>query len=98
MDNGSRDGSVEFLREKFPAVRVVPLDRNYGFSIGNNLGAAEVRSDIVVLLNNDMAVDEGFLVLFSGPFQIRTSQPSLARNGKVSCFLQRLPKRLSPGT
>jgi hypothetical protein len=56
VDNGSSDGSVEYLRQQFPDVRVLPLDRNYGFSIGNNRGLQEVHSDVVVLLNNDMLV------------------------------------------
>ena len=67
VDNGSTDGSVEFVRQNFPAVRVLPLDRNYGFSEGNNRGVAAVTTDLVVLLNNDMIVDRGFLqTLLSG--------------------------------
>jgi GT2 family glycosyltransferase len=61
VDNGSTDGSVEFIRQQFPAVRVLALDRNYGFGEGNNRGVAEVRTDIVVFLNNDMIVDRAFL-------------------------------------
>jgi GT2 family glycosyltransferase len=61
VDNGSTDGSVAFIRNAFPSVRVLPLDRNYGFSGGNNRGIAQANTDIVVLLNNDMIVDRGFL-------------------------------------
>jgi GT2 family glycosyltransferase len=61
IDNGSTDGSVEFVRSCFPEVRILALDRNYGFAGGNNRGVAEARTDIVVLLNNDMVVDRGFL-------------------------------------
>jgi GT2 family glycosyltransferase len=61
VDNGSTDGSVDFVRSRFPAVRILPLDRNYGFAGGNNRGAAEVESDIIVFLNNDMVVDRLFL-------------------------------------
>ncbi|HYR89032.1 MAG TPA: glycosyltransferase family 2 protein [Terriglobia bacterium] len=61
IDNGSTDGSVNFVRSCFPDVRVLALDRNYGFAGGNNRGVAEVQTDIVVLLNNDMTVDRGFL-------------------------------------
>src|SRR5215471_12441347 len=72
VDNGSTDGSIDFVRQNFPCVRILPLDRNYGFSGGNNRGIAEARTDIVVLLNNDMIVDRGFLgpLLdgFSDPF------------------------------
>ena len=61
VDNGSTDGSVDFVRERFPEVRVLPLDRNYRFVGGNNRGVREVRTDIVVLLNNDMIVNRAFL-------------------------------------
>ena len=61
VDNGSTDGSVEFVRQNFSCVRVLALDRNYGFVGGNHRGIAEARTDIVVLLNNDMIVDREFL-------------------------------------
>ena len=68
VDNGSRDGSVDYLRQQFPQVRVLQLARNHGFSTGNNRGFAEVRSDIVVLLNNDMLVSADFLQPLLMPF------------------------------
>src|SRR5215813_3702057 len=61
VDNGSTDGSQEFIRQAYPCVRVLPLDRNYGFIGGNNRGIASVQTDTVVLLNNDTIVDRGFL-------------------------------------
>jgi GT2 family glycosyltransferase len=61
VDNGSEDGSAEFLREQFPQVRVIELLRNLGFGGGSNAGFREARNDIVVLLNNDMRVDRDFL-------------------------------------
>ncbi len=61
VDNASTDGSVEFLRERLPQVRVLALERNRGFGGGSNAGFAAARNDIVVLLNSDMRVDPGFL-------------------------------------
>jgi GT2 family glycosyltransferase len=61
VDNGSTDGTVDFLRLNFPCVRVLALDRNYGFIGGNNRGIEVVETGTVVLLNNDMLVDSGFL-------------------------------------
>jgi GT2 family glycosyltransferase len=61
VDNGSRDGSLEWLRERFACVRVVALPKNYGFSVANNIGVKVARGEIVVLLNNDMAPERGFL-------------------------------------
>ena len=61
VDNGSTDGSVQFVRERFPEVQLLQLDRNYGFVGGNNRGVKAVETEIVVLLNNDMIVDRDFL-------------------------------------
>ena len=61
VDNGSTDGSVEYLREKLPEVRLVTLSENMGFAEGNNLGVRAARNNVVILLNNDMLVDAGFI-------------------------------------
>src|SRR5262249_41393467 len=61
VDNGSTDGSVDYVRQHFPCVHVLALDRNYGFAEGNNRGIAQAQTDIVVLLNNDMVVSREFL-------------------------------------
>ena len=68
VDNGSTDGSVEMLREKFPDVKVVALDRNYYFSRGNNAGVPHASHGILVLLNNDMRVEPDFLAPLLAPF------------------------------
>jgi GT2 family glycosyltransferase/glycosyltransferase involved in cell wall biosynthesis len=61
VDNGSSDGSVQFLRETFPSVRVVALEKNLGFGGGSNEGFCQARNDVVVLLNSDMRVEADFL-------------------------------------
>ena len=67
VDNGSEDGSAEFLRDNFPAVKVVELATNLGFGGGSNAGFREAHNEIVVLLNSDMRVDRDFLApLLSG--------------------------------
>lgn len=53
VDNGSTDGSVDFVRERFPDVRIVSLDRNYGFAEGNNRGLHEARGRHIAVLNQD---------------------------------------------
>ena len=61
VDNRSSDGTAEYLLSRYPTVRVLEMRRNYGFGGGSNAGFRAARNDIVILLNNDMRVDPGFV-------------------------------------
>ena len=61
VDNGSSDNSVEFMKRKFPKVKILTLNRNYGFATGNNKGTKLAKGDIFVFLNNDTFVDKNWL-------------------------------------
>jgi GT2 family glycosyltransferase/glycosyltransferase involved in cell wall biosynthesis len=61
VDNGSTDGSADFIRQSHPRVKLVPLDRNIGFGGASNAGIRAARNNIVVLLNSDMRVEPDFL-------------------------------------
>ena len=61
VDNFSTDGTVEYVRETFPWVRVVTLAENRGFAGGNNAGVREARGRFVALLNNDAVPESGWL-------------------------------------
>jgi len=61
VDNGSQDGSVSFVRKRFPEVRVVAIKENLGFAGGNNAGMAVARGELIALLNNDTVADPGWL-------------------------------------
>jgi GT2 family glycosyltransferase len=61
IDNGSTDSSVPFIRERFPWVRLVALNRNTGFTGANNLGFRLARGRYVILLNNDTRVAANWL-------------------------------------
>lgn len=60
-DNGSADGSVAMLREEFPGVGVVELDRNYGFAGGYNRALRQIEADRYILLNSDVETPAGWL-------------------------------------
>ena len=61
VDNGSTDGSVEFLREKYPSTRVIALEKNIGWSPANNEGIKMASGLVIVCLSNDMIVDSRWL-------------------------------------
>ncbi len=61
VDNGSADGSRELVEERFPRVRVIALDKNYGFCRAANEGMRAASSPYVILLNNDTEVLPGFV-------------------------------------
>jgi GT2 family glycosyltransferase len=64
VDNASPDGTPPFLREladRHPAVRVLLNDRNLGFAAAINQGLEAARSDVLVILNNDVVVPPGWL-------------------------------------
>ena len=61
-DNGSTDESLAVLKNEFPSVKTIVLDKNYGFAEGYNRAIAQIESKYVVLLNSDVEVTEGWLV------------------------------------
>jgi hypothetical protein len=64
VDNASRDGTVESVRENFPAVEVITNSENLRFAGGNNVGidyAMQNKADYILLLNNDTEVAPDFL-------------------------------------
>lgn len=60
-DNASTDSSVAYLTETFPEVRVMTMDKNYGFAEGYNRALAALDHDYAVLLNSDAAPAPGWL-------------------------------------
>jgi GT2 family glycosyltransferase len=60
VDNGSTDGSGEVAR-RWPAVRVIALGANVGFSKGNNAGIRATTGRAILLLNSDTVVPPGAL-------------------------------------
>jgi GT2 family glycosyltransferase len=61
VDNGSDDGSVDFVAERFPEVRIIENGENLGFAGGNNVGIRVARGDYIVTLNNDTRAEPNWL-------------------------------------
>ena len=60
-DNASTDNSVEVLKKHFPEVRLVLLDKNWGFAEGYNKAFEQIEAEYYVLLNSDVEVTHHWL-------------------------------------
>lgn len=61
VDDGSTDETREFLRELAPPFVVLVNDRNRGYAAANNRAARIAQGDFLVLLNNDLVLEDGWL-------------------------------------
>jgi len=60
-DNGSTDGSIEYIRREFPQVRLLENGVNLRFAKGNNVGIQASRGEYILILNPDTIIHEGTL-------------------------------------
>ncbi len=60
-DNHSTDDSISFLQANFPSVKIILLDKNYGFAGGYNKALKQVEAEYYVLLNSDVEVTKNWL-------------------------------------
>jgi len=65
VDNGSSDGSLAYLAEAHPDVRVLALERNTGFAHAANRGLREATHELVALLNTDVVLEPDWLARMS---------------------------------
>ena len=81
IDNHSTDDSVSFLKRDFPAVKIIPLQDNYGFAKGYNLGLAGIAEDYYLMMNSDVEVGKDLLQpmvnLMESDKQIAVCQPKI---------------------
>ena len=80
-DNGSTDGSVKWVKEKFTDVKLILLEENFGFAKGYNLALEQVEADYFILLNSDVKVSpnwiEPLVALAATDSKIAACQPKL---------------------
>ena len=69
VDNGSSDGSGEFLRDRYPHILMEHSAEPLSFARAVNRGIRKARFSHVCLLNNDMLVEPGFLAALRRPFE-----------------------------
>lgn len=80
-DNGSTDDSINFLQQHFPNVKILALEKNYGFAGGYNEALKKINSDYYVLLNSDVEVTPGWIeplvTLLESDTTIAACQPKI---------------------
>jgi GT2 family glycosyltransferase len=87
VDNGSSDGSVDYLRRAWPEVQVVALPRNIGAAAAFNRGIAATDSEFVALLNNDIELETGWLAALTAALEAEPRAASAT--GKLLQFHRR---------
>ena len=89
-DNGSEDDSVEYLKQMFPEVSLIELDKNYGFTGGYNRALNQIEADYFILLNDDVEVTPNWISPVIDKMEkdesIAVCQPKLLSYKDKDCF------------
>jgi len=72
VDNGSQDGSVDYVKRNFPSVKIVESGSNLGFAEGTNVGLRCATADHFLLLNNDTHVPPDFIEILTDVASVRS--------------------------
>ncbi len=86
VDNGSSDGTAEWVSTQLPQAKLLRLPTNLGFAGGNNAGLRMARGDFLVLVNNDTLPPPNFVEAITRPF---SSRPELGSVAGVLTFAHR---------
>lgn len=90
VDNGSTDGSIEFIASNYPTVSILPFDENYGFCGGYNKALQTIDAEYVVLLNTDVEVTENWIEPVLHKLQsnrdIKAAQPKIMDQKAKNAF------------
>ena len=89
-DNGSTDGSQAWMEARFPQIRLLEFDRNYGFTGGYNRAMNQIEADYYVLLNSDVETPVGWLdplfeFMEENP-EAGACQPKILSEANRDCF------------
>lgn len=78
VDNGSTDGTQEYVAAHYPEVRLIQLPQNRGFTGACNAGFAAAQGEIIILLNNDTEADPNWLAEVMAAFERHPKAGSVA--------------------
>ena len=81
VDNASSDDSVAFVKQNHAKVKIIELDKNYGYARGYNNAVKKIDADILCFLNSDVLVTENWIEpiidLFKNDAQTSVVQPKI---------------------
>jgi GT2 family glycosyltransferase len=78
VDNGSTDGSLEYLGADHPGVTLIELGTNTGFAVAANHGIRAARGDLVALINTDVVLDPDWLARMAAALDADPASASAA--------------------
>lgn len=89
-DNASADDSADWVSKNFPSVKLIRLEKNFGFAAGYNEAIRKIGSDLIVLINQDVEVTENWLPplvkMMESDERIAAVQPRIRSYQKKSHF------------
>ena len=68
VDNASKDDPTNTIRTKYPNVKLIVAEKNFGFTGGNNIGLLAAKGDYYFIVNNDTEVTADLLERLLEPF------------------------------
>ena len=90
VDNASTDGSADWVSKEYPELRLIRLERNFGYAGGYNRAIKEIQSDYILLLNSDVEVSsnwiEPLMDRIQQDSQIAAVQPKILSQQKPELF------------
>jgi GT2 family glycosyltransferase len=87
IDNGSTDGSVDYVTKRYPQVSTIRFESNLGFALAYNRAVALVPEPIVLFLNNDVEVGEYWLASLKQGVEM--SNPMIVCGSKILLYINR---------
>lgn len=84
VDNASVDGSADFVKKDYSAIRVISADKNYGTAEGSNIGSGLAKGEFLFFISNDMEMDSHILDFMIPRFELDKSV------GVCTCKMRRI--------
>ena len=85
VDNGSDDGSLEYLRDEHPTVRALAQGRNTGFAYAANRGIEAAAGELVALINTDVVLSPDWLQRMTAALTARPARRRRPRQPARCC-------------